>query len=287
MCFFFCFFFNISYQKFKYLLNPVTVMPCFDKKLEATRKDFYREDSGLKEVDLCLTTVEVLELISEKAQEAGALSPKAYLTSLAPTAPHPFSATLEPPPPSASLSASTSVISSQFTGSGGFAEYTFRLAAKELFGVELKADEPLVWKEGRNSDIREVKLEVNGEVVLNFALAYGFRNIQSVIQKMRRKNSPYHFVEIMACPGGCINGGAQIKTKMESKALKNERMQRVQTQFNSVGSIGAPGAESVVVSNIYEALGGRAFSSEARRHLHTSYHAVPKMELVNPEVIKW
>lgn len=45
-------------------------------------------------------------------------------------------------------------------------------------------------------------LEVDGEPVLRFALAYGFRNIQNLVQKVKRGKSPYHYVEVMACPSG-------------------------------------------------------------------------------------
>lgn len=54
----------------------------------------------------------------------------------------------------------------------------------------------------RNNDFREVTLEVDGETVLRFALAYGFRNIQNLVQKLKRGKSPYHYVEVMACPSG-------------------------------------------------------------------------------------
>ena len=45
-------------------------------------------------------------------------------------------------------------------------------------------------------------LEVNGETVLRFALAYGFRNIQNLVQKLKRGKSPYDYIEVMACPSG-------------------------------------------------------------------------------------
>ena len=65
----------------------------------------------------------------------------------------------------------------------------------------------------RNQDFQEVTVEVNSEPVLKFALAYGFRNIQNIVQKIKRKKLSYHFVEVMACPSGnsigilisCIN----------------------------------------------------------------------------------
>ncbi len=54
----------------------------------------------------------------------------------------------------------------------------------------------------RNQDFQEVVVEVNGEPMLKFALAYGFRNIQNIVQKIKRKKLSYHFVEVMACPSG-------------------------------------------------------------------------------------
>lgn len=54
----------------------------------------------------------------------------------------------------------------------------------------------------RNKDFQEVTLERDGEVLLQFALAYGFRNIQNLVQKLKRGKCPYHYVEVMACPSG-------------------------------------------------------------------------------------
>lgn len=54
----------------------------------------------------------------------------------------------------------------------------------------------------RNKDFHEVTLEKNGEVLLRFAAAYGFRNIQNMILKLKKGKFPYHFVEVLACPRG-------------------------------------------------------------------------------------
>lgn len=56
----------------------------------------------------------------------------------------------------------------------------------------------------RNSDLREVSLEKDGKVLLKFAIANGFRNIQNIVQKLKRGRCQYHYVEIMACPSGKI-----------------------------------------------------------------------------------
>jgi iron only hydrogenase large subunit-like protein len=52
---------------------------------------------------------------------------------------------------------------------------------------------------------------VEGKPVLKFALCYGFRNLQNIIRKIKMGKCEYHFIEVMACPSGCLNGGGQIK----------------------------------------------------------------------------
>lgn len=54
----------------------------------------------------------------------------------------------------------------------------------------------------RNHDFREISLEKEGKVLLRFAIANGFRNIQNLVQKLKRGKSHYHYVEVMACPSG-------------------------------------------------------------------------------------
>lgn len=57
----------------------------------------------------------------------------------------------------------------------------------------------------RNKDFQEVTLEKDGETVLRFAAAYGFRNIQNMVLKLKKGKFLYHFVEVLACPGGNWN----------------------------------------------------------------------------------
>jgi iron only hydrogenase large subunit-like protein len=273
----------------------VTVMPCYDKKLEASRLDFYHEegsaeDGGFEaagaEVDLVLTTVEVLELIEAQAAAGGfGGDTLAFLESL-------------PLPDAAAAKGSTLDLITNYNstgilapaaelgGSGGYAEFVFRYAARELFGISLT--ERLMWEAGRNDDLKELVLRDDaGTVLLRFALCYGFRNIQGVVAKMRRSACPYDFVEIMACPNGCLNGGAQIKSAGETNAMRKERVAAVQKTLDDGRAPREP-QDSPFVQKLYgSVLGGRPFSEEARRLLHTTYHSVPKMETVMPMGIKW
>lgn len=59
--------------------------------------------------------------------------------------------------------------------------------------------------------MQEIELNTPTGSVLKFAQAYGFRNIQTLVRKIKRGNSQYDYVEVMACPSGCLNGGGQPK----------------------------------------------------------------------------
>ena len=102
--------------------------------------------------------------------------------------------------------------------SGGYLEFVFRESAARLNGtIDFSPEKPLPLKVVRNQDFQEITLSgANGEVLLHFALAYGFRNIQNIIRRIKQKKMTYHFVEIMACPSGCLNGGGQMKEDQEA-----------------------------------------------------------------------
>ncbi|KAI1232306.1 hypothetical protein IHE44_0006759 [Lamprotornis superbus] len=132
----------------------VVVAPCYDKKLEALREDFYTAlFDDLKEGD---------------------------------------------------------VVRHDGKRSDGYLEHIFKHAAKELFGVDVKE---ITYKALKNKDFQEVTLEKDGETVLRFAAAYGFRNIQNMVLKLKKGKFLYHFVEVLACPGGCLNGKGQAQTE--------------------------------------------------------------------------
>jgi len=95
---------------------------------------------------------------------------------------------------------------------------------------------------GKNKDFKEAVVQVDGKPVLRFAAAYGFRNIQSIVRRTQAKskdtpsvlpelnqNIDYDFVEIMACPSGCTNGGAQI----EHEGKEQENLEKVNHLYNS------------------------------------------------------
>ena len=139
------------------------------------------------------------------------------------------------------------------------------------------------------------------KAVLKFATAYGFKNVQRVLLKLGKRgettgdNSIEHtpdyfdFIEVMACPSGCLNGGGQIRddengAKRETPAETRERVGQNQSIINAIDMP----RSSVRISNdlIPKTYAGDishfssgAFGKEAKKMLHTRFHVVPKLEL--------
>lgn len=141
--------------------------------------------------------------------------------------------------------------------------------------------ENITYKTLRNRDFKEVTLQVDGKEVLKFAAAYGFRNIQNLVQKIKRGKSPYHFVEVMACPAGCLNGGGQIRPG--DGETSKELISRLDELYNSLRS--RKPSENPAVEDLYrEWLGGQS-SQKVKEMLHTNYHEVEKLSTALN--IKW
>ena len=70
--------------------------------------------------------------------------------------------------------------------------------------------------------------------MLRFAAAYGFRNIQNLVQKLKRGRCLYHYVEVMACPSGCLNGGGQVRSEDMGLLTAKEMLSQVEVVYNSV-----------------------------------------------------
>ncbi|XP_052050751.1 cytosolic iron-sulfur assembly component 3 [Apodemus sylvaticus] len=236
------------------LLTPdkiyhVTVMPCYDKKLEASRPDFFNQEYQTRDVDCVLTTGEVSRLLEEEGVSLPELEP-APLDCL-----------------TSSMSAEEPT-SHRGGGSGGYLEHVFRHAAKELFGIHVAE---VTYQPLRNKDFQEVTLEREGQVVLRFAVAYGFRNIQNLVQKLKRGRCPYHYVEVMACPSGCLNGGGQLKAPDTDSRELLQQVERLYGMVRSEAPEDVPG-----VQELYQHWLQGEDSERASRLLHTQYHAVEK-----------
>eukprot|EP00743_Colponemidia_sp_Colp-15_P003039 GILK01003285.1.p1 GENE.GILK01003285.1~~GILK01003285.1.p1 ORF type:complete len:505 (-),score=90.58 GILK01003285.1:106-1503(-) len=271
-------FFAEQIQRLSSQIYHVAIMPCYDRKLEASRTDFAVTDetmsdqdeteSSIRDVDTVLTSGEVLDMLNEKNLSLDSL-PNSPIDRM-------FSGVTED---ESALICSVE----QRAGSDGYLESIFRYAAKELFGKTVEG--PLQYKMGRNNDLREVVLEENGQVLLKFAAAYGFRNIQNIVQKIKRKKADFHYVEIMACPGGCLSGGGQIKPAEGKKARELLEDLEILLHHSNERTVRDP-RDNETVQRLYRDWLGGMGSEISKEMLRTQYRAVEKT-LVNPLTEKW
>lgn len=157
----------------------------------------------------------------------------------------------------------------QIGSSGGYAQHVFKAAARHLFGVDLSTlssdgTQPgqlghLPFKVLRNADLQELQLlGPSGEPLLRFGIAYGFRNIQTLVRKIKSGRCEYDYVELMACPSGCLNGGGQIKAaagvsaaqhieQLELLGFRQQALeQQQQQQTQNLGVTVSPGVIQLV-----------------------------------------
>ena len=251
----------------------VCIMPCYDKKLESLRKEFFNEFHQSKEVDCVLSTMEIDQLLEKESIDLNSVEDGEMQFPLA-LAKNQISVKKE-------LAQQAEPFVHEGGGSGGYLEHVFMHAAKELFDKDIAPDQ-IVYKQLRNQDFKEVCLEVDGEVKLRFALAYGFRNIQNIVQKIKKNTCNYHFVEIMACPSGCLNGGGQVRDE-NTNTLSQEVLNKVESLYKSVRKQ-RPG-ENMFVKNLYESEWLNNEAESIRKNLHTTYREVEKAN--NGLTIKW
>ncbi|XP_037593063.1 nuclear prelamin A recognition factor isoform X2 [Cebus imitator] len=231
---------NLSPEK----IFHVIVAPCYDKKLEALQEGSLPTLHGSRGTDCVLTSGEIAQIM-----EQGDLSVKdAAIDTL-------FGDLKE-----------DKVTRHDGASSDGHLAHIFRHAAKELFNEDV---EEVTYRALRNKDFQEVTLEKNGEVVLRFAVAYGFRNIQNMILKLKKGKFPYHFVEVLACAGGCLNGRGQAQTPEghADKALLRQ-MEGIYADI----PVRRP-ESSAHVQGLYQEWLEGINSPKAREVLHTTYQS--------------
>jgi iron only hydrogenase large subunit-like protein len=251
------------------------VMPCYDKKLEASRSQLRGRDAldGAEspDTDVVLTTGEVVsELLAAQSLDAAALaaSPQGELDPA-------WHAAIGPAGP---------LWRAPGGGAGGLAEAAAFAAAWALWGVQLPP-EPLPWRARRNADFREVEIAPPagapaGARPLRLAAVYGLRNITTLLRQLAAGDCPYDYVEVMACPGGCLNGGGQ-PTASGRGAARTGALAAVEAVHATVAPR-PPGAHPMV-ARVYAALGEAAPGGlAARAALHTDFKALaPRADAAN------
>ncbi len=161
----------------------VSIMPCTAKKYEKERPQM--EHDGVRDVDAVLTTVELGEMIARSGLKFSRLEDREY---------------------DHDLMGEYSGAGVIFGVTGGVMEAALRTA---YYWLEGKEREPVQFTEVRGLEgIREASLTMGG-LTLNVAMASGMANARVLLDQIREGKSKYHFIEIMCCPGGCVNGGGQ------------------------------------------------------------------------------
>jgi len=231
-------------------MKMVSIMPCTAKKYEITR-DHEMYASGYKDVDIVLTTRELARMIRQAGIDFVNLKPEKADSSLG----------------------AYSGAATMFGTTGGVMEAALRTAQAILTGEKLPK---LVFEEIRGLEgIKETKVVIAGEEI-RIAVAHGLGHVGEVLERVRRAKAdgsamPYHFIEVMACPGGCIGGGGQPYGVTD--AVRKQRMQGLFADDRDRAV--RCSHDNPEVQQVYDEFLGKPLSEKAHELLHTTYHARP------------
>ncbi len=223
----------------------VSIMPCTVKKFEASRSEL--AEDYMPDVDAVLTTRELVRYFNQAGIEFGDLPETNFDNPLG-------------------ESTGAAII---FGTSGGVMEAAIRTAYNMLTGEELKK---LEFDQIRGMEgIKELTINVKG-MDLNFAVVNGVGNVAKVLDELENGNCKYHFVEVMACPGGCINGGGQPIHQKTDKVLK-----RIKALYEiDEKMMHRKSHENEAVKTLYKEFFIEPNSHKAHEILHTSYKSRKK-----------
>jgi iron only hydrogenase large subunit-like protein len=156
-----------------------------------------------------------------------------------------------------------------FGTTGGVMEAAIRTAYNMLTGKEL---EKLEFEQIRGFDgIKELTINIEGKE-LNFAVVNGIGNVAKVLDELESETCKYHFIEVMACPGGCINGGGQpIHQKPEKVIKRVKALYEIDSKM-----IHRKSHENEAVKTLYREFFVEPNSHKAHDILHTHYKSRKK-----------
>ena len=234
-----------TYYAKKMGINPkdvfvVSIMPCTVKKYESNRCELAEENHP--DVDAVLTTRELVRLLKIAGIEFNDLPEDNF---------------------DSPLGESTGA-AAIFGASGGVMEAALRTAYYKLSGQELDAME---FEAVRGFDgLKEASVEVDG-ITLNIAVVNGIGNVKNILDAVENGTSKYHFIEVMTCPGGCINGGGQpIHQKPEKIQKRMKVLYQIDGKMKSRRS-----HENESVKTLYKEFFIEPNSHKAHEILHTNY----------------
>ncbi len=224
----------------------VSFMPCTAKKYECQRPE--QSVNGIADVDVALTTRELSRMIKRAGIDFIALPDEKYDDPLG-------------------ISTGASVI---FGATGGVMEAALRTAAEWITGDSAA---PVEFGDVRGTDgIKEATYKI-GDLTVNVAIASGLKNAKKVLESVKRGEKDYHFIEIMACPGGCVNGGGQpiqpsnVRNNTDIKSLRAKALYKIDENQTLRKSHDNP-----VIKELYENFLEKPGSHKAHELLHTKYN---------------
>ncbi len=224
----------------------VGIMPCTAKKFEVGRDN--QDASGYPDVDAALTTRELARMINRAHINFNALPDEKFDNPLG-------------------ESTGASVI---FGATGGVMEAALRTAAEWLEGKDL--DDVVEFHEVRGIEgVKEATYHVGG-IDVKVAVASGTKNAKVLCEKIKNGEADYHFVEIMGCPGGCVNGGGQPIQPAVVRNFTDLKSERAKVLYNIDKNLPLRKShKNPVIETLYNDYLGEYGGPKAHKILHTKY----------------
>lgn len=225
-------------------IYSVAVMPCTSKKYEAARPEL--SSSGSADIDASLTTRELARMIKQAGIDFKSLPDEEF--------DQPFG-----------MATGAGVI---FGTTGGVMEAAIRTVYEKIEGKPL--DDINVTAVRGLEGVKEATLTIAGKDV-HVAVAHGTKNARTILEKVKA-GEHYDFIEIMACPGGCINGGGQPIVDSKTRAVTDVKALRAGALYSEdEASAIRKSHENPYIQKLYSEYFGEPCSHKAHELLHTTY----------------
>ena len=225
----------------------VSIMPCTAKKFEVGRDGQSAAGEGIPDVDVALTTRELASMIRRAGLRFADLPDEEFDPAMgeASGAGHIFGAT------------------------GGVMEAALRTAVETLTGQPL---DKLEFADVRGTEgVKEATYEVAG-LTVRVCVVSGTANARKVLDAVRKGEKQYDFIEVMACPGGCVNGGGQPTQPASVRNFVDLKALRAKALYDEDAAMGLRKShENPLVKKVYAEFLGEPGSHKAHHILHTTY----------------
>ena len=223
----------------------VSVMPCTAKKFEVGRED--QSASGYADVDISITTRELARMIKSAGISFNSLPDETYDSPLG-------------------EGSGAAVI---FGATGGVMEAALRTAVEKITGQAL---DNVDFTEVRGMEgVKEATYTV-GDLSIKVAVASGTKNAKTLMEQIKNGTSEYQFIEIMGCPGGCINGGGQPIVSAAVRNFEDFRSKRASVLYKlDKNNENRKSHENSAIKRVYDEFFGEPGSHKAHEVLHTTY----------------